>query len=66
MASSVTNILEDIQLALTMLEMLPGVGADAALVSALVALLQKSLIAYKAAAGKPFDVTLIPIEPLVS
>jgi hypothetical protein len=46
--------------------MLPSVGADASLVSALVALLQKSLIAYKAAAGKPFDVTLIPIEPLVT
>lgn len=64
-ALTVTNILKILQLVLAALSVLPVIGTDAALVSALIAVYQKAAAAYEAATGQPFDVTKIPIEDVV-
>lgn len=62
---SVSNILIFIQVILATLQTIPVIGGDAMLVSALIALYQKATAAYQDATGKPFDVSLIPLEDRV-
>lgn len=58
-------ILEIIQLALTGLATVPAVGAGAILASTFLGIYQKAVMSYQAEVGQPFDVTKIPLEPLV-
>jgi hypothetical protein len=58
-------ILEIIQLALVGLQAVPGVAVGAELGGVFLGIFQKAVAAYQAETGKPFDVTLIPIESQV-
>lgn len=61
-SSTAINILSILQIALAALAAVPGVGADAAVVNALVQIIQKAMLAYEAATGAPLDLTKVPIE----
>ena len=58
-------ILEIIQLALTGLAAVPALGAGATLAGTFLSIYQKAVASYQAEVGQPFDVTKIPLEPLV-
>lgn len=58
----ITSILLIIQTTLSALGTIPAIGADAALGSVFVQILQSALTAYHSAAGVPLDITKLPLE----
>lgn len=56
------NILTIINFALQALALIPGAAGPIALEQAIQRILMSALAAYQAEAGKPFDITNIPLE----
>jgi hypothetical protein len=60
--TKVQTILQIIQAALTGLQLVPGVGAPAAVAGVFLSILTNGLTAYQAETGQPLDLTKIPLE----
>jgi len=65
-ASTISEILGFLSIALNALGTIPAIGADVALAGVFVQLIQKAMNAYHAASGQPLDLTKIPLETPVS
>jgi hypothetical protein len=60
--TSVTFILTILQIALQALSTVPAIGADVALASVFINIIQQAMNAYHAAAGVPLDLSKLPME----
>lgn len=65
-ASTVSEILGFLSIALNALGTIPAIGADVALAGVFVSLIQKAMSAYHTAAGVPLDLSKIPLEQPVA
>ena len=63
---SISSILSILSIALNALSTIPAIGADAALASVFINIIQAAMNAYHAAAGAPLDLTKIPLETPVT
>lgn len=64
--TSITFILTILQIALNALTTVPAIGADMALSSVFVNIIQQAMNAYHAAAGAPLDLSKLPMETPVA
>jgi hypothetical protein len=65
MKAGIAEFLMILQIALTALETIPAIGADAQLAAAFLSIIQKTLAGYTAAAGQALDLTKVPLETKV-
>ena len=59
---SIASILSILSVALNALATLPAIGADAALASVFINIIQSAMTAYHVAAGAPLDLSKLPLE----
>jgi hypothetical protein len=64
--SALTEILAILNVALGALSTIPAIGADAALASVFLTIIQKAMAAYTTASGAPLDLSKLPLEAPVS
>jgi hypothetical protein len=65
MKAGVAEFLAILQIALTALETIPAIGADAQLAAAFLSIIQNTLAGYTSAAGQPLDLSKVPQETKV-